>query len=583
MSGEPDTWWKMFPNRRGEELAAFDKYGATTSVLSDAGGLLVLSVDWPIAGRENMNLRVGFSYLHPIFRPSISAPEEKLSRHQNPVTAGLCLLAQEDGIWRSDELVADMIDRQLRALLAVLDARAAGDWSAAAAGEENLADPTSVYYNGLGEANSAAYFDRGLRGPPGNFGFGQAGHHPRPPATAGGDSCIEIELNSLTPLQGAWLAPAFSLPQPSEKWSPLPTRWVRMSPLGCKDAEDLLDRAIQSASAATVVSTQLAKWKAIGDQPLSLTVVITSDEADYAPGSQRDGFIFILSRRVGKRWKASVVKAFGISEHVFERLPIHNAVRERKALLIGCGAIGSFVALELARAGFAHVTLIDMDSLEPGNYVRWPFGRPLWGYAKAPALAGAIMQNYPWTKAQGFAVTIGAAVNDPEQASSAKRSPLDDLRGLIEEADVVLDASASTECQRAMSLLCKTAETPLVIGYGTLGAAGGVVAQFGSGTKACFVCAQEQWGKDQLPHPAVDEAGKLVPVGCNTETFTGGSFDLQEISLPMVRSAIALVSGEEQGWDVAVLSHFRNGKRIPPSWETGTVTPQLTCCLPAAA
>ena len=418
MSGEPTTWWSLFPGRREDELAAFERHGAEAIVLSEAAGLLVLEVQWPVSGRDAMRLQVGFSYLHPIFRPNISAPEETLERHQNPVTSGLCLLAQEGGIWRSDELVADMIARQLQALLGVLDARALGDWDAAAAVEENFADPVSAYFNGLGEPNSAAYFDRSLRAPSDTFGLGEAGYHHRPPQTGDGHSCVEIELNRLTPLRGTWLASKFSLPQPAEKWVSLPTRWARISPLGCKSAQDLLDRADQVASAGAAHAAQLAKWKSVGDQPLSLTVVVVRDEAEYKPGSQRDGFIFILSRRAGKKLSPSVIKAFGISEDIFDRLSLQRALRERKALLIGCGAIGSFVALELARAGLAHLTLIDMDSVEPGNYVRWPFGRPLWGYLKAPALAAVINQNYPWTRAAGSSATVGAAVSDPDQAAT---------------------------------------------------------------------------------------------------------------------------------------------------------------------
>ena len=47
------------------------------------------------------------------------------------------------------------------------------------------------------------------------------------------------------------------------------------------------------------------------------------------------------------------------------------------------------------------------------------------------------------------------------------------------------------------------------------------------------------------------------PVGCNAPTFTGGGFDLQEISLEIVRTAVGLLSDgkyDPGAWAVAVLT-----------------------------
>ena len=205
--------------------------------------------------------------------------------------------------------------------------------------------------------------------------------------------------------------------------------------------------------------------------------------------------------------------------------------------------------MDLARAGFDEIITYDNDSLEPGNYIRWPFGRMLWGIPKSLALATMINQQYPWTRASYAIGKVGAATSDSAEAARAKgKNPYVDILNLINDADVVIDATASGECQQAFAYLCREASTPLVIGYGTYGAACGVVAQFPADAPACFNCALQDWEASGLPMPAEDKDGKLLPVGCNAETFTGGSYDLQEVSLQMVRSALSLVAPQSTVW-----------------------------------
>lgn len=588
MSSEFDSWWAQWPDRRQNELAAFARHGAHTSILHEKKGLLILEVSWPVSGEEPMTLSVGFSFLHPFFRPDISAPDQSFGRHQNPLTKGLCLVAQGEDQWDANELVADMIDRQLKKLIGVIEARDQKDFVSAAANEEVIADPLSIYFNGLGERLSAAYFDTNVAVPGDPIGTAEAVVQSRQAQTDDGNEAVEIILHRFNRLGSPWLAPSFDLPQRVVAWSKLPARWARISPLKCKNADDLLKRASEgSAGARQLTGRALAAWLATERGKAWLTILVIEDDADYEGQAKRPGLIFVMSRRVGKRVRNHVIRSYGVADDMFDRLPLRAALRAKTALLVGCGAIGSFVALELARAGFGRVILVDPDLVEPANYVRWPMGRLAWGIPKASALAAMISQHFPWTKASAIPARVGAAESNVEQLSDVQGNPFLDIQRTIADADVIIDATASSECQQAMSYYAKMAGKPLVIGNGTLGAAGGIVAQFGDKSSACFNCARQQWLKNSLPQPAVDPEGKLVPVGCNAETFRGGSYDLQEISLQMMRSAVGLVLPEEfdgGDWDVAVLSHFKDGARALPTWEMAEVQPALACCfVPAAA
>jgi hypothetical protein len=581
MSSEHDSWWAQWPDLRAGELAAFEKHGAATQVEFERNGLLCISVTWPVQGRDPMQLRVGFSSLHPFFRPEISAPEERFDRHQNPIGHSLCLVAHGEDQWDSNERVADVIHRQLTKLLAVMDARSKGDFEEAKKHEDHFADPITIYWQGLSEHNSAAYLDRKAVVPVDLIGLADASCLERGVPTNNADNALELVLSRFRRFSGPTLATPFNLPQPQGAWKNIPARWVRTSTDGCQSVDSLVARALAVAKGAPLAARHLAAWFDVERAPLSVTVIVVQNAADYTGQEKRDGFLFILTRREKKKVTHRLVRSFEISDDIFDRLPVGRALRDKRVLLIGCGAIGGFVALELARAGFGHLTVVDHDVLEPGNYVRWPFGRQLWGISKALLLRALIGQNYPWTMVAAIDGKFGAAGSDVEALKAAKGNPFLTVVGAIQEADIVIDATASAECQQAVAYYCNRLGKALVIGNATLGAAGGIVAQFRSDAAACFNCARQQWKADGLPEPAVDERGSLVPVGCNQETFTGGSYDLQEVSLQMVRSAIGLVAPDALNageWDLAVLSHLQEGERTLPRWETAKIKPVLPCC-----
>ena len=69
--------------------------------------------------------------------------------------------------------------------------------------------------------------------------------------------------------------------------------------------------------------------------------------------------------------------------------------RGKKVALLGCGAIGSTVAMMLARAGVAHLRLFDNGVVTPGILVRQGFRRDQIGYAKANAVKVSVVGANP--------------------------------------------------------------------------------------------------------------------------------------------------------------------------------------------
>jgi len=113
-----------------------------------------------------------------------------------------------------------------------------------------------------------------------------------------------------------------------------------------------------------------------------------------------------------------------------------------KVFQIGAGALGSHVAVTLARQGAYRWFILDDDTLLPHNLARHALGRPYVGGLKAPALAGEICD----------------LLNDPEAAFGFVGNFLQPLekwsKGAPEAilaADVIVDASASIAASRAAS------------------------------------------------------------------------------------------------------------------------------------
>ena len=141
---------------------------------------------------------------------------------------------------------------------------------------------------------------------------------------------------------------------------------------------------------------------------MSITGIVFPEEVEYGKGRAGVGWIFIAGRqnlKDGKlgSLKTSLARGERTGEReIFARLPVASSLREKKVLLFGCGAIGSFVAVELARAGVGSLDLFDQDVVQPGISLRWPLGRTAWGIKKSVALYEFILQNYPWTNISAY-------------------------------------------------------------------------------------------------------------------------------------------------------------------------------------
>ena len=580
-SARDKSWWDTWPDIFEEEMQAFRRHDVVPDILVQAKGILILQAAWPTDGESTLPLRVGYSPFHPFARPAVSAPKSSFNRHQDPIGKTLCLLPREPYAWNPAERVADYLHRQVGRLLAALQARSEGREDDAAGLEDHAPDPLMPYYTEKAEAGSVVLFDGSLRLPADNCGVARFVVRNRPRAINPG--AFEAVLSGLERIGVRSFRP-FALPQDDSKGDEVLGRWVRLRPPPTDDPQKLLEAADEAIRAATLLVPQAARGLAeIAANDGTLTAIVFPDEAEYGRIDQAVGCLFLATRQNGNQRQVTLVRGEALSDELFVRLPVAKHLRDKRVLLIGCGAIGSFVAAELARCGIAKLTTLDADKVRPGNSVRWLLGRPSWGISKTTAIGEFLNLHYPWTKTEALVGLFAGASDDP--AEVPKGNVLAQYRDLIRESDIVIDATGSSEAQHALADQCRDLKVPYLVGYGTPGAAGGMVAYFLPGAPACLACLINHWadGADgPIPPLRSDSGGEIIPFGCNAPTFTGGSYDLEEISLQLVRYAVQLLAGDHDSEDMArvavVEMQDATGRRTVPRWTDHTIPPHRKCC-----
>ena len=104
----------------------------------------------------------------------------------------------------------------------------------------------------------------------------------------------------------------------------------------------------------------------------------------------------------GKKIKAEV---YSLYQNIFSRnkgILESDVMAQKRAIVLGCGSVGSLVALELARAGVKHFILVDADIVEYHNICRHQCGIEDVGDLKVCALKRKILNINPSAEVISF-------------------------------------------------------------------------------------------------------------------------------------------------------------------------------------
>lgn len=170
-----------------------------------------------------------------------------------------------------------------------------------------------------------------------------------------------------------------------------------------------------------------------------------------------------------------------------------EALQSARVLVVGCGGLGSPVAIYLAAAGVGELSLADGDDVERSNLHRQPLhGEASLGQSKVVSAKSYLARQYP-----GCRVHV---INDHIDGQVLERA--------VESADIVADASDNYPTRFALNRACAVTATPLV--SAAVVRSEGQLATFHSARAGpCYRCLYPQSGA--LSALSCRESGVLGP------------------------------------------------------------------------
>lgn len=174
-----------------------------------------------------------------------------------------------------------------------------------------------------------------------------------------------------------------------------------------------------------------------------------------------------------------------------------DLLQKAKVLVIGCGGLGSPIAIYLATSGIGELHLVDFDTVAVSNLHRQVFFRiEDVQLPKVEVLANEIKKRAPFTKV--------SYTNNAVDKNS--------IIALVSEFDVVVDGTDSLPVKYLINDACVLAKKPLV--YGSLYKFDGYVSTFNirneDGDYTCNL--RDAFPKIATNIPNCEEAGTLNPI-----------------------------------------------------------------------
>ena len=218
-----------------------------------------------------------------------------------------------------------------------------------------------------------------------------------------------------------------------------------------------------------------------------------------------------------------------------------SALAARNVVIVGLGSGGSPVALDLARAGVGHFTLIDFDRLELGNISRHVCGVSDLGRYKTLAVRDQILQKNPFAVVRTMELNVNQALQQVEDA--------------VGESDLLIVASDNDQSRFNLNQMSLNTSKVALYGRAITRAAGGDVLRVRPWNGPCYNCVfssglidgreEEMSQKRQALAilPAYVEPDKV-----NAMIQVGLSSDIAPIANMMVKMALVELSrGTESG------------------------------------
>jgi sulfur-carrier protein adenylyltransferase/sulfurtransferase len=233
--------------------------------------------------------------------------------------------------------------------------------------------------------------------------------------------------------------------------------------------------------------------------------------------------------------------------------PEYVALASKAIAVVGCGSMGSKIAVALARAGVGHFLLVDDDILLPENLVRHDLDWREIGTHKAASLARRIKLVNPGASCRTRQYRLGG------QESSGN---IETLVGSLSECDLIIDATTNAAAFNYLTAAAICGKKPLLWAEIFGGGFGGLIARHRPGLEPdpmAMRSAIENWCAEQdKPYPTAHnydvtrEANPMLASDADVGVIAAHAARLAEDTLlatnPSVFPYSVYLVGLKQAW-----------------------------------
>lgn len=238
------------------------------------------------------------------------------------------------------------------------------------------------------------------------------------------------------------------------------------------------------------------------------------------------------------------------------RLPAEYAdLPARSVAVIGCGSVGSKVAVSLARAGIGKFVLVDGDVLTDGNLIRNDLDGSAIGIHKADALATRLANVNPGVETVVRNISLG------DQESSAAT---DYALGKIAACDLIIEATADPEGFNFCASVARRGKKPMIWAEVFAGGIGGIIARVRPGVEPPPHVARRQIGAwcDEYGVPWERQSRRGYDLDSETEPLIADDADVTVVAAHLTRFALDTLLRPES----SLFAHPAYAIGLKPGW-----------------
>lgn len=217
--------------------------------------------------------------------------------------------------------------------------------------------------------------------------------------------------------------------------------------------------------------------------------------------------------------------------------PEYGQLKAASVAVVGCGSVGSKVAVSLARSGVGRLVLVDGDLLASGNLVRNELDWRSVGMHKSQALEARTKEVSAYCDAISRTTVLGGQESGGSTSATMR---------YIADCDLIIDATADPTVFNLCAAIARRAKKPMCWAQVFGGGAGGIVVRVRPEIDPTPLAARQRieawYSEHAVPWPDNSSSRPYSEVAEGVAPFIADDADVSVIAAHLSRIAIDLLA-----------------------------------------